>query len=439
MITLAPLALALAVAQAGAEAAPPAAAQPPAAPREAPVLTIEEALRIAAQRNLDLKALAAQLARADEISRQAWAGYLPRITVSGSAQLQKEIVVPGIGTIQKDYAIQGQIEATQVLVSPSLWYGIETANRNEEATTLTAQDGRRALFYGVAQAYYNAASFKRSTEVSQQLLEIAQRQEKDARVRYQAGAIAKVAQLRAEIDRARAEQDLKRAQNAYDSAKVAVATLLDRAPDFEVVEPPPPPLGERPDAAQLTEAALRTRLDVKAARARVAAADAARSAIRGRYFPDVEGFGRYQRQNEAGLIGSDENWAAGVQLQWQLYDGGLRESELRAASASVAEAEASARGLEARVRQEVSQALLDLDSARANAVKAKEQRDLAAENQRLVDVAFRAGTATAVELADATAELRNAETGLSSEQLGAQLAALRVLQVVGELDLAPRP
>jgi outer membrane protein TolC len=433
MIPLAPLALALAIAQAPAEAAPPAPGQPAA------VLTIQEALRLAAQRNFDLKALAAQLAQADEISRQARAGYLPQVTLSGAAQLQKEVEASFGGAtfpVQEGHALLGQIEATQVLVSPQLWYGIRTADRNEEATTLAIQDGRRALFYGVAQAYYGAASLRRTMDVAQQLLEIAQRQEKDARVRYEAGTIAKVGQLRAEIDRARAEQDLKRAGNAYQAAKVAVATLLDVPADFDVVEPPPPPLGDRPDSEQLVAAALQTRLDVRAARARVAAADAARGAVQGRYFPDVQGFGRYQRQNQAGLTG-DENWAAGIQLQWRLYDGGLRESELRAATAGLAEAEANLRGIEGRVREEVVQALLALDSARANAAKAREQQGLAAENRRLVDVSFRAGAATSVELADATAELRTAEIGLLTEGLNAQLAALQVLRVVGELDLAP--
>ena len=80
------------------------------------------------------------------------------------------------------------------------------------------------------------------------------------------------------------------------------------------------------------------------------------------------------------------------------------------------------------------QALLDLDSARANAAKAKEQRDLAAENSRLVDVSYRAGSATAVEQADATAALRTPEIGVLTENLNAQLAALRVLLAVGEFN-----
>ena len=81
---------------------------------------------------------------------------------------------------------------------------------------------------------------------------------------------------------------------------------------------------------------------------------------------------------------------------------------------------------------EVRQALLDWESAKANAVKAREQRDLAAENQRLVDVSYKAGAATAVEQADATATLRNAEIAATTEALSAQLAALRVLKAAGE-------
>jgi outer membrane protein TolC len=422
MASLAPMVLTLALAQA-----------PPAQPA-LPVVTLKDAIVIATERNLDLKVLAAQLAQADEISRKAWARYLPQASVSGTWQRQKEVSIDtpfGNIPVQNGEALLGQVDVTQVLVSPSLYYGIRSAERTEEATSLGLFDARRALLFGVAQQYYAVASLKRAIEVAVALLELAERQEKDARVRYETGTIAKVALLRSEIDRARAEQDLKRAQNAFESARVGLATLLDRTPDFDVAEPPPPPLAESPDTEQLVHTAIQNRYDVRAARARLAAAEATRSEARGRYFPDVQGFGRYQRQNQAGFT-AEENWAVGLQLQWQIYDGGLRESDVREARARIAEADAATRSAEARVRQDVVQTLIDLDSARANALKAREQRDLAAENQRLVNVSFKAGAATAVEVADATAALRTAEIDVVREELSTQLAALRVLQVVGE-------
>jgi outer membrane protein TolC len=316
-----------------------------------------------------------------------------------------------------------------MIFSPSLWLAIRAASRGEDVAELTLEDVRRDILFGTAQAYYGVAALRQGVLVSERLLEIAARQEKDARVRYEAGAIAKVGLLRAEIDRGRAEQDLIRARNSHESARIALATLLDRPADFEVADPPEPQLPS--GGAELEAAALRDRADVRAARRSVDVAESERSARRARYFPDVAGFGRRIWQNEAGLTGQKDSWAVGISLQWRLLDGGLREAEIREATARVDEAEASAASAEAKARAEVRQALLDLESARANSAKAREQRELAAENQRLVDVSFRAGAATAIEQADATAVLRNAEIAQTTELLAAQLAALRVLRVAG--------
>ncbi len=458
------LSLTLALALAQAPAAPQQVQQPapaqdaqPALAQPAVVLTLDEALKLAEQRNIDLKAAAARLRQAEQGYWKALSGYLPQVTAAGSYTRNGSVVAlpfpvdlthpalptvspipPGtteaqnlvtqdVTVVPKDQ-LQGSIDASQVLFSPALWFGIEAASRGTDSARASTENVRRAILFGTAQAYYGVAALRQSAQVSARLLEIAQRQEKDAKIRYQAGTIAKVGLLRAEIDRARAEQDLRRARNFYDSARLALATLLDRPADFDIVDPEEPKLPA--DPSKLQDAALRDRKDVLAARSSLESAAAARSGQRARYLPNVAAFGHYQRANVAGLTGA-ELWSVGLSLQWKLLDGGLREAELREANARVDEAEANVASAESRVRLEVAQALLDLESARANAAKAKEQRELAAENQRLVDVSYRAGAATAVEQADAIAQLRNAELAQTAEALNAQLAALRVLQVAG--------
>jgi len=445
-----------------------------------PILTIQDALRIAAERNLDLKAAEARLRQAQELHWKAWAGYLPQLNAGGSYtrnQLGVELPLatdyfvrdsgtpqgpaandptlpvspsnpPGTATpftlfpskfvnvaIQKLNQFSGQVELDQALIAPQLWFLIPTARRGEKVAQLSTDSFRRDTLFGVAQAYYGVAALKRAYEISQRLLEIAQRQEKDARVRYQAGTIAKVGLIRAEIDRARAEQDLRRAWNSYQSGKIGLAVLLDRTPDFETVEPPEPPLA--PETKGLADKALQLRPEVQAARVQVEVARGNRNAVVARYFPTVGAFARYQAQNLLGFTARYDLWQAGVALQWNILDGGRRESDLREANAKIDEAEATRLSTEAHVREEVEQAVLDLESARANAQKAKEQRDLAAENSRLVDVSYRAGAATAVEQADATTTLRNAEISQVSEALNAQLSAVRVLRSVGEFEPAP--
>ena len=436
------------------EASP--AEQMPILPADAtgPVITLDQALQEASERSLDLKALSAQLDQAQEISWKALSLYLPQVVAQGSYTRQDEIVQPfpiagvvnapgGEGSTvslittrveqQKNNLLAGQVSATQTLVSARLFFAIGSAKDAQRAATLNIENGRRQVLFGVARAYYATASLKDLLGVSQRLLEIAQRQEHDAQVRYGAGAIAKVGLIRAQIDRARAEEDVKRARAAYLSAKVAVAALLARDTAFEVEDPPEPTLPPA-DLDTLVNQGLQSRPDVQAYKYVVASEEENRRAQVSRYLPDVQLFGRYLWANQEGLNGRHDAWYAGVQLQWVLLDGFRRESDIREASGRIAEAKARAEGSVVALRRDVTQALLDLESARANTKKSREQRDLAVENQRLVDVAYRAGTATAVEQADATAQTRNAEIQVATDNLNAQLAALQVLNTVGSFN-----
>jgi outer membrane protein TolC len=410
-----------------------------------PPLSLDQALDLAGQRNLDLHALGAQLDQAAEITWKALSLYLPQVTASGQYVRQDEVkgltAYPnGAGGVnfvqfeqQKDGLLAGSVNATQMLVSPQLWFGIGGAKQSQRAATLSLENGRRQVLFGVARAYYGTAALKQAVEVAQRLLEISQRQERDAQVRYQAGAVPKVSLIRAQIDRARAEQDLQRAKNSYLAAKEQLAALLDRDTAFEITDPPDPALPAL-DPEQLSRQAVQDRPDVQSARVSVDAERENKKSVWSRYFPNIQAFATYQAANQVGLNGKHDAWIYGLQAQWTLLDGFRRESDVRESKARVAEAEAHALGAEVRARTEVAQALLDLDSARANARKAKEQLDLAAENLRLVDVAYRAGTATAVEQADATAQLRTAEIGATQENLNVQLASLSVLNATGAFN-----
>jgi outer membrane protein TolC len=408
-------------------------------------LTLQEALHRADEVNLDLQAARTRVTQAKANVWKAWSGHLLQIGATGSWNENNRIpplqLPNGSGgfievTIQPRTQIAGQVQASQVLLAPQLWFAIQSAYRAEDATAYGVENARRDVLFGVAQAYYAVASLKRLVDVSVQLQEMAQRQARDADVRYKAGTIAKVAKLRADIDASRAEQDLIRARNSYEGARLALAVLLDRQPDFDVVEPAEPPLPA--DTSGLEKAALDHRQDIMAARSLEGVYASQRRASAMRYLPTLAAFGRATYADPAGLTGAKEAWTIGLSLNWTILDGGLREAELSDTSARMAEAEFSRRALENRAQAEVRNALLDLESARANARKAKEQRDLAAENQRLVDVSFKAGAATAVEQADATSALRNAEIQYATETLQSQLAAVRVLRASGTFDPVKR-
>ncbi len=407
-------------------------------------LTLDEALREGRARNLDVKASRARLDQSKELHWEAWSAYLPQVTASGTYTHNNfaDVTIPsgslGQGSpevlITKQDQLAGQIQATQALIAPQAWYAIASARAGERLADDNTESFRRDVLFSVAQAYYGAVGQKQVVAIQERQLAITRDHEKDAKVRYDAGSAPKVTLLRAEIDRSRAEQDLKRAQNAYLSAKVALATLIDRKDAGFEVEVPSSPQLPTTDPASLEAAAARDRPDVRAAEEQVTVAEKSRAGVVTRYLPSLGAFGRYQYSNAAGFSGDSTTWAVGLQLNWTILDGFLRESDLRANAARVREAEAAQASTLARARADVQTAGLDLDSAVANREKAKEQLSLARENQRLVDVNYKAGAATYIEVSDAITALNTAELTQVSESLNADLAALRLLKAAGAFN-----
>lgn len=437
-------------------------------------LTLDQALAEAEQRNLDLQAVRARLAQADEIAWKAWSGQLPQLSAGGTyAYSNVEATLPFVTdyfirdvgapigppfgdpsqpystenppgaatsyilfprTVQEvqisvQHQISGQLQLQQAILAPSLWTGIRGAHLAQQTARLTAETARREILFATAQLYYAAEALRQAVDVQKRLLEINRKHEHDAKVRLDLGDAPKVALLRAQIERARSEQDLVRTSNGYAGAKIALATLLNREPDFEVATPPAP---EAPaDPAVLIQQAPALRPDIGAAQASLELAQNGRLAAIARYAPSLFGFARVQTGNVTGFTGERTSWTAGAQLSWNLFDGGLRESELRESGARIAESRAQLESAQLKARDEIRRSWLDLQSAEANLVKAREQLRLARENAAVINKSFEAGAVSYIEVVDANGALTAAELNAISEQLNAQLAAIKVAKVAG--------
>jgi outer membrane protein TolC len=448
----------------------------PPTPEAGPVLTLDDALGVAQAKNLDIRAARERLVQSRELHAKAWSGYLPQVTFNvtythnsfSDVTIPENFAIEDCGSLGCSFGPQGAVHgptnppagsttvalvpvgapvvvekqemltaelgATQAIFAPQSWYRIDSAHAGEDLAAETVEGTRRDILFATAQAYYTAASQKQVMKIQERQLGISLDHEKDASIRYDAGTTAKVTLLRAQIDRSRSEQDLKRAQNAYLSARVALATLLDRKDvAFEVTVPTSPqaPAGS---AETLEEAALRDRPDVKAAALQVKVDEKDHDTTKARYLPTLGAFGRYDYSNAAGFSGAASTWAIGLSLNLTILDGFLRESDVRESEAKIREAMATDASTRAKAVQEVEQARLDLDSAVANREKAKEELSFAQENQRLVNVNYKAGAATYLEVSDANLTLLQAELTRVSESLNADLASLRVLKAVGAFD-----
>ena len=152
---------------------------------------------------------------------------------------------------------------------------------------------------------------------------------------------------------ARAEQDVRRAENSYASAKVALATLLSRDDaNFEVQapEPPAPPEGSPED---LVAKAASERLDVLAANKSIELAKKGKQGALAKYLPNLFLTGAYRWANVKGFTGESTSWNVGLALSWNLFDGGLREAELKEHDSKIVEAKAARRSAELKARDDL--------------------------------------------------------------------------------------
>ncbi|WP_375742181.1 TolC family protein [Corallococcus interemptor] len=407
----------------------------------APVLTLDEALESARQQNLDLKIAQERFEQASLATRKAWSGYLPNISVGASITRNNVAAIIPAGPIAPvDITIQpliqqgAQAEIRQAIIAPQLWAGIAASYKSVRLAELNTQTARRQVLFGVAQAYYGAAAQQEALRAQERLLELNQAREKDTQARFDAGTVTRVALLRAQLDRSRAEQDLVRAKNALAGLKLALGTLIQREPDFDLAPPPEPTVPAQASPDELVNQAIQDRSDVQAAEVGLKLSRINKTGVILSYLPTLGVTGAYRIANAAGFTGQNETWAITFGASWTLFDGGLREANLSEASSRVREATVTQALAQARVKEEVRRSKLDLENALANRAKAEEALELARESNRLTDVSFKAGVATYLEVADANTALTNAEVGFVSERLQASLAALRLLNSLGSFE-----
>ena len=135
--------------------------------------------------------------------------------------------------------------------------------------------------------------------------------------------------------------------------------------------------------------------------------------------------------NYAGFSGDKYSWAVGLQLDWTLYDGGIRDASRRLAVAQREENEAKLDLLKDQVRDDVYNAERSLVTRRRALETARRSLRLSKETLDLVQVQHDAGTATQLDLLQAQDNLVAAEVALAQARFDLSLGGLQLERLSG--------
>ena len=317
-----------------------------------------------------------------------------------------------------------------------------TRAAREEADAATRDRGalEADVRFEVTRAYWSAVTAADTIRVVEQALARMDAHLRDLQARLQAGLIPPNDVLSAEAQRARQEVQVIEARNASELALADLRRLVGLeasapiqlvAPLEQIGEPASADLEAqiaRAKALRPDRAALVSRIGAAAARAEAAGASKRPSVA-------VNGGFDYARPNPRIFprVGEwQDSWDVSVNASWTLWDSGRRAGE-------VAEADAAARALRARLAEfdslvelEVRQRRLDLEAGRAAVRAAADGVRSAAEARRVVGERFTQGVATSTDVLEAQVALLQADLDRARALASVHIAEARLRRAVGE-------
>jgi outer membrane protein len=449
------------------------------------VLTLDTARSLAVRGNPDVHAALARLQAARARIREQQGRYLPTIAVQHSStrtfhtpasrnriSLPTQTVSPTLPTDvneAQDYALTQIVSAlarplvgtpqprgntnsfsehsTGLSLSWVLFDGfvreaqVLTARYRQRASRHALADTRRLILRAIDSAYYQVQLAEEELRIARADVEFSRDQLEVTRKLLDAHRATSADVANFEVRVLGAQAEVKAAEGARETGRVALAELLGMANaslpvplELDELHEETPALMTPPEADNWVARACAQRPDLQQwGQVMRARAEEVRAA-QGLYFPTVNlsttwGF---DRSSTLKYREDDQSSAAAIEMRWELYNGGRRESQIRQAEQARAEAAAVYRRLRLSVMAQVRQAVIDVGIAQEQIRLRRESLATAAENRRLVEQAYRAGKESLLRLNEAQRDYIAADAELARARIRLRQAWSDLAAAAGE-------
>jgi len=400
-----------------------AAAQPAPLPRIEGPLTMEQAVDLAIEQNLRVKAADADARTMESMRREALAPFWPQLSANG--YLSDQTLAPNVySSAGNTMAVNTQVfNASQTRdVNLTTMYSLFAGGRDYYGYKAAAAraDAARQMRAGAQldvgmQARLDYIATLRETEntrVTGDLLRDVEERLRLARDLLAAGRIPRYYVLRDEAELANVIQMDAMARSRAEVALVALKTTLgvDLASLITLadrLEYTPVTLSVEDGIRQASE----IHPDLKAAAKQREAGEAEVRAAYGNYFPQVSVAAMYdwawmRNRNEPRT--SDDGYSVGLVVTLPLFDGFMRENALNTAKAKRDRALQAEGLVRQQIAKDVTQAALMLTAAEKSVQASRKGLEQAEEEFRVVKERFAAGRGIQLEILDAQVSLTRA-------------------------------
>ena len=417
-------------------------------------VTLDE-VRSRSRENLSSLAAALEAERAALGVTQARSGLLPGVSVSAGAGLQyngprEEYYTAPDGSVaplrieESNYGFYRlNLNVRQLIYDGAVWARLSEAGATAEAAKGQAREERDASELEGIRRFYNLYRAQEKLRVIQQSVERSERQVAVAESLYNAGRGAWSDVLNARIDLGNDRIRVIAHQTELVNAQADLSVWLRMKGTTELVAQDPGlpeelVLAETglDDAVQKAEA---NRPLLRVIEKQLEASRARRSAARASFLPRVSVNGSYSRGAPyADLFfarwGLQNSLSAGLQVEWDLFNGMNDWAATEIAQTGIREAELTLEQTRRDIEADIRKAWVAMRRLAETAELSKVNRDTAKESLAAINERFAAGLATQLEVRDAELKLTDAELILVESRLDVEVAKATLERVIGTLS-----
>jgi outer membrane protein len=370
-------------------------------------------------------------------TRQAYANFLPTLSISSGASLSSsERFDPST-----NLRVSGQSDSYSAGLSSSmdLFSGGRNvaAVRSAQASVDAAEAGlvtrRFAVAVAAKRGFFSVLRAEDVIRVTEERIRQAEESLDAAERRLVAGRATRSDVLRAELQLRNARQASLEAETQHRTAMYALGQLVGSSGPVAAVRPAslePAPLALSAD--RMREIVVAEAPAIQAARANLGVASAGLSQARAQYLPTLGLRAGYNWSNtELGVADGRTSWSTSVGLSYPVFNGLQREVSVDRANAQLVVANAQAADAERAALADLERLLAALELAEERLALLQGSVELAMEDYRVQQARYEHGTTTILELVSSQIALTQAENDLVNARYDYQIARAELGSLVG--------
>jgi outer membrane protein len=398
--------------------------------------SLNQVYSLAIQKNEQVQIAREEIQIAEQERKRAVSSVLPKVTLSGTYDRYQEKTKDLGGStliLQPEYSYGGQLKVEQPLYSGGKnAAGVRIADRQIEVARKDLNLSSEALLLQVAQAFYGMLKAQKNLDAQKRDVDRLTEHRRLSELRYKVGEVTESILLRAEAELAGAQAEQVARENDQAVKMQELRNLTDMPGEFEIAEPPLPPVpGETVPA--LLETAMTAREDLQQSRIREEISEQQVRFSRGNFFPtlSVEGTLFSRNQHPPSTFFVDQSWTAEAKIEFPIYEGGLRRAELSQAKTRQGQDRLRTVHLKKQLELDVTRSFLNFQAISRQLESREDQLRFAKKNYEMISKQFTFGLATNIDLLDANQTLIEAERDLISATYDRHLAILDLQRSTG--------